>query len=53
MFPRRNPISIGGRMKEVSLNNHIVSVITPKKKISYEEGEKRIEKIVSKIKKSI
>lgn len=53
MLLKRNPISIGGKIKEVNLNNHLVSVITPKKNISYEEGEKRFEKIVSKIKKSI
>jgi len=44
-------LKIGGKVETINLNNHIVSVITPKKSVSYEEGVKRIDKLISKIKK--
>jgi len=43
-------IEIGGKIKDISLNNHFVSVITPRKDISYEEGVERINKIIEKAK---
>jgi hypothetical protein len=42
-------LKIGGKIKNIKLNSHIVSVITPIKPISYEDGIKRIDKILSKI----
>lgn len=45
-------IKIGGKIEDISLNNHIVTVIIPKKSISYEDGEKKIEKIISKLKRT-
>jgi hypothetical protein len=42
---------IGGKVKEMRLNNHIVKVITPKENISYEEFVKRVDKILSKARK--
>jgi hypothetical protein len=44
-------IEIGGKTKEVELGSHIVTVIGPKKPVSYEEGMKRIDKIISEIKR--
>ena len=44
-------LKIGGKIEQVSLNNHLVSVITPKKAVSYEEGMKRIDKLIAEIKK--
>ena len=44
-------LKIGGKIEEVKLNGHFVSVITPKRKLSYEEGMKRIDKLISEIKK--
>ena len=41
---------IGGKIKSINLNNHIVSVITPKRSVSYEEGIENINKIIKKIK---
>ena len=43
-------LNIGGKVEEVKLNGHFVSVITPKKAVSYEEGMKRIDKLISEIK---
>ncbi len=43
-------IEIGGKIKNISLNNHFVSVITPRKDVSYEEGVERINRIIDKIK---
>jgi len=45
-------MKLGGKVKDIRLNNHIVTVITPKRIISYEEGIKRIDKIISTIKKA-
>ncbi len=45
-------LKIGGKIENINLNNHFVSVITPKRKVSYEEGVKRVEKLISKIKKN-
>lgn len=44
-------MKIGGKIKTITLNNHTVNVIAPKKLISYEEGIKRIDKIISKLSK--
>ena len=41
---------IGGKLETINLNGHTVIVSTPKKKVSYEEGVKRFDKLVSKIK---
>lgn len=43
-------IEIGGKVKNISLNSHFVSVITPRKDISYEDGLERINKIIEKVK---
>ena len=43
-------IEIGGKIKNISLNSHFVSVITPRKDISYEDGLERINKIIEKVK---
>ncbi len=43
---------INGKIEKIKLNNHIVSVISPIKTVSYEEGNRRIEELVEKIKKS-
>ena len=40
-------MKIGGKIEEIELNGYIVSVITPKENISYEEGVKRIDKILA------
>lgn len=42
---------IGGKIENVRLNNHIVSVIRPKNLISYEKGSEEVEKLIEKIKK--
>lgn len=44
-------LKIGGKIKDINLNDHLVSVITPKKSVSYEEGIENINKIIQKIKK--
>lgn len=41
---------IGGKVRNVNLNNHVVSVITPKKPVSYEKGNKNVEKMIQEIK---
>jgi hypothetical protein len=46
-----NDLGIGGKLKEVVLGGHYVTVITPKKSVSYEEGMKRIDKLISEIKR--
>ena len=43
-------LEIGGKVKEINLNNRTIGVITPKKAVSYEEGLKNVDKIVKKIK---
>ena len=40
-------MEIGGKIEERTLNGYIVSVITPKERISYEEGVRRIDKILA------
>jgi hypothetical protein len=42
---------IGGKEKTIKLGKHKVRVIQPKKQCSYEEGTKRIERIVERIEK--
>ena len=42
---------IGGKVEEVKLNKHIVVVIRPKNRVPYEEGSKKVDKIISEIKK--
>jgi len=44
-------LKIGGKTKEVMLGNRPVTVIAPKKPVSYEEGVKRIDKLISEIKR--
>ncbi len=39
-------MKIEGKVKDVQLNSHIVKVITPVEPVSYEEGIKRINKIL-------
>ena len=46
-----NTLGIGGKVKTIMLNGRRVTVIMPKEKISYEEGVRRIEKLIKKIKK--
>ncbi len=41
---------IGGKIEDIKLNNHIVSVIKPKNIVSYEEGIENVNKIIKKIK---
>ena len=43
----------GGKIKYERLNNHTINVITPKKLVTYEEGVKTIEKMISQVKKSV
>jgi hypothetical protein len=43
----------GGKIKLARLNNHLVSVVIPKKLVPYEEGVKSIEKMIQQTKKSI
>ena len=40
-----------GKREEIILNGHKVTVIKPSKKVSYEEGMKRIDKIIDKMRK--
>ncbi len=40
-------MKIGGKVKDIRLNGYTVSVITPKERISYEEGVRRIDKILA------
>lgn len=44
-------MKIGGKVRDVRMNGFIVSVITPKRRISYEDGEKRIDAMISRLKK--
>lgn len=37
---------LDARIEKIRLNNHTITVLTPKKLISYEEGKKRIKKIL-------
>jgi len=46
-----NDLNIGGKEKQVQLNGHMVTVIMPKRKLSYEEGVQRIDRIIKEIKK--
>ena len=41
---------IGVKVKSINLNNHIVSVVAPKKSVSYEEGVEKVDKIIKEIK---
>ncbi len=40
-----------GKRERKKLNGHFVTVIVPDKKLSYEEGVKRIEELLGRIKK--
>jgi hypothetical protein len=42
---------LDGKIEEIRLNNHIVTVIAPKESISYEEFVKRVDKILAKARK--
>ena len=44
-------MKIGGKVESMRLNKHSVKVITPKDPVSYKEGIKRIDKLISKVKK--
>jgi len=46
-------MKFGGKVKDVRMNGFVVSVITPKRRVSYEDGEKRIEEMISKIKNKV
>lgn len=46
-----NGMDIGGEIKEINLNGRKVSVITPKKKVSHEEGLREIRELVDEIRK--
>ncbi len=43
---------LGGKIEERRLNNHVVVVIAPKESISYDEMNKRVDKILAKARKS-
>lgn len=43
-------LEIGGKERSINLNNHIISVIAPKKSVSYEKGIENVEKIIKEIK---
>ncbi|NCN38907.1 MAG: hypothetical protein GW780_03440 [Candidatus Aenigmarchaeota archaeon] len=45
-------MKIGGKIETIRLNGNFVTVITPKKKISYKEGVRRIDKLIEEIKKN-
>lgn len=44
-------LGIGGGVESVRLNNHVVSVIKPKRSVSFDEGDRRIEEIISRVKR--
>ena len=50
-FMVMNELKIGGGEKQIRLNGHMVTVIMPKRKLSYEEGVQRIDRIIDEIKK--
>lgn len=46
-------MKIGGKLKTITLNGRTVIVSTPKEKVSYEEGVRRIEKLIKEIKSKV
>lgn len=46
-----NRLNIGGKREDRTLNGHVVTVILPKMRVSYEEGIQRIDRIIEEAKK--